>query len=243
VPEAMAYAQETFTVRHESLELARVLREAGRHEEALTTAAEGLRFNPNLADESNWRSGGSMVPLAHWLRDYAGAMGRRDLALTAARAAFEQTLSFQDYCALKGWAGESWNAMRQPLLGRLVTASSAPDRTEILLEEGLIDEAVRAVGRGEDGTPNAVLLQLMEAACTSHPDWVISIAERRAVRIMDAGDASSYELAAQWLKQAALAYDAAGRFEEWTVLIESLIARYRRKYKLRPLLEALRNGP
>jgi hypothetical protein len=44
------------------------------------------------------------------------------------------------------------------------------------------------------------------------------------------------------LKQAALAYDAAVRFEEWTVLIESLIARYRRKYKLRPLLEALRNG-
>jgi uncharacterized Zn finger protein len=85
-------------------------------------------------------------------------------------------------------------------------------------------------------------MQLMEVACTSYPDWVIAIGERKAVRIMDAGDASSYELAAQWLKQAALAYDAAGRFEEWTVLIESLIARYRRKYKLRPLLEALRNG-
>jgi hypothetical protein len=45
------------------------------------------------------------------------------------------------------------------------------------------------------------------------------------------------------LKQAALAYDAAGRFEEWTVLIESLIEKHRRKYKLRPLLEALRDGP
>jgi uncharacterized Zn finger protein len=59
---------------------------------------------------------------------------------------------------------------------------------------------------------------------------------------MEAGAAGSYDRAAQWLRQAALAYEAAGRFEEWSAVIEGLIEKHRRKYKLRPLLEALRDG-
>lgn len=51
-----------------------------------------------------------------------------------------------------------------------------------------------------------------------------------------------YELAVQWLEKAALAYDAAGRFEDWITRIDVLIERHRRKHKLRPLLAALRPG-
>jgi uncharacterized Zn finger protein len=82
----------------------------------------------------------------------------------------------------------------------------------------------------------------MDAAHASHPDWVIRLAVRRATRIMEAGAAGSYGLAAEWLKRAALAYDAAGRIDEWTAVIEGLIEKHRKKYKLRPLLEALRYG-
>ena len=56
---------------------------------------------------------------------------------------------------------------------------------------------------------------------------------------MEAGAAGSYDLAAAWLAQAARAYDAAGRIEDWIEVIDGLIDRHRRKYKLRPLLEGL----
>lgn len=241
ISEAVAYAQEAFTLPGESLDLAKALREAGRHDEALAIAEAGLRLGRGVTDNDHWSSGRSVAPLAHWLRDYAGAMDRRDLALIAARTAFEHTLSLQDYRSVAAWAGETWATIRTDLLACLMAARFSSDRVEILLSEGLIDEAVRCVGSKDgDGTSDAVLLRLMEAAHMSHPDWVIRLAERKAARIMEAGSAGLYEAAAQWLQQAALAHDAAGRIDEWTATIEGLIEKHRKKYKLRPLLEALR---
>ncbi len=85
-------------------------------------------------------------------------------------------------------------------------------------------------------------MRLAEAAHASHPDWVIDIAERMAGGIIETGQSGFYELAAQWLERAALAYDAAGRFEDWITRIDVLIEKHRRKHKLRPLLAALRPG-
>lgn len=85
-----------------------------------------------------------------------------------------------------------------------------------------------------------MLLRLLEAAHASHSDWVIRSAEAKAGEIMESGSAGLYDRAAEWLRRAALAYDAAGRFEEWSARLEGLIARHRRKHKLRPLLEGLR---
>jgi uncharacterized Zn finger protein len=260
-PEALAYARDTFTLPGESLELAKVLRDAGRHEEALAIAEAGLRlgrsetgdddFGGDEADDEelgafetgleDWRPESSVAPLAQWLRDYAGPMGRRDLALKAARTAFEHTLSVEDFRAAEAWAGGSWEGVRKELLVSLKAARQARDRAEILLDEGLIDDAVCSVGEGENyETSDDVLMRLMDAAYTSHPDWVIRVAERKAARIMEAGSAGLYELAAKWLQRAAQAYDAAGRIDEWSARIEGLIEKHRRKYKLRPLLEALR---
>ena len=245
--EAVAYARKTFKTPGESLEFAKVLREAGRHEEALAIAEEGLRLGgapePDEAFMDVSQPGRSVTPLARWLRDYAGPMGRRDLALTAARTAFERTLARADYRAAHVWAAENREEVRRELLASLMAAGRAPDRAEILLDEGLIDDAVRSFGESEAfETHDDVLLRLMDAAHASHPDWVIRLAVRRATRIMEAGAAGSYGLAAEWLKRAALAYDAAGRIDEWTALIEGLIEKHRKKYKLRPLLEALRYG-
>ena len=131
-------------------------------------------------------------------------MGRRDLALTAARTAFEQTLSLQDYRAVETWAGGELEDDPKDLLACLTAARFASDRVEILLSEGLIDEAVRYVGGGDgDGDERRLVLRLMEAAHASHPDWVIRLAERKAARIMEAGSAGLYEVAAQWLQSCA----------------------------------------
>jgi uncharacterized Zn finger protein len=241
VPEALAWARATFTTPGEALALAKALRTAGRHDDALNIAQEGLRCAQDETDNPRWWQERLVVTLAHWLRGYAADRGHRDLALTAARTAFEQTHSLEDYQAVKTQAGESWTDLRHDLIDQLTAAAHAPDRVEILLREGLIAEAVRSAGEAKGyEISDAVLLQLMDAASANFPDWVIRHAEHRAAQIMDSGAAGSYDLAAQWLQRAAVAYDTAGRNDEWTAHIEALIDKHRRKYKLRPLLEALR---
>ena len=69
---------------------------------------------------------------------------------------------------------------------------------------------------------------------------MIGLAIKRAGDIMDNNRTSQYQEAATWLEKAVLAYEAAGRTDDWSRLLEELIAKHRRKYKLRPLLEAMR---
>ena len=54
-------------------------------DDALKIADTGL----GLAADNEDEMAGSVVPLAHWLRDYAGGLGKTAVALKAARAAFE----------------------------------------------------------------------------------------------------------------------------------------------------------
>ncbi len=179
--------------------------------------------------------------LAHWLRDYAGGLGRTSLAIETAFIAFECTLSMEDYMAAKNWAGESWADLRTKLLERLAQAPYASDRVRIYLSEAMIDEAVACVGEKETlGIGDETLMQLADAAHASHSSWVMRLARRHASRIMDENRAAHYESAARWLQKMARAYKASGQAEEWEAELEALILKHKRKYKLRPLLEALR---
>ncbi len=144
--------------------------------------------------------------------------------------------------AAKTWAGESWADLRAKLLERLAQAPHASDRVRIYLSEAMIDEAVACVGEKETfGIGDATLMQLADAAHASHSAWVISLARRQASRIMDENRASHYEEAARWLQKMARAYKASGQAPEWESELEALILKHKRKYKLRPLLEALRH--
>jgi uncharacterized Zn finger protein len=236
-PEAIKYALKSFKQPSQALALAKVLREAAAHDDALKIADAGF----GLAADDEDDMAGSVVPLAHWLRDYAGGMGKTAVALKAARAAFERSLSLEDFRAVQTWAGADWTAVRKDLLAQLARAPHAYDRIRIYLAEGLIDEAVRAVGdRFGYGAHDETLMRLAGAAHASHPEWVIRLAMHQANSIMDANRAGHYALAAQWLEKAALAYEVLGREDDWRGCLDELIDRHRRKYKLRPLLEGLR---
>jgi hypothetical protein len=125
-----------------------------------------------LAGDDEEETHGSVVPLAHWLRDYADGMGKTELALKAARVAFDHSLSLEDFGAVQAWASEAWNAIREDLLAHLARAPYAYDRTRIYLSEGLIDDAARSVGeRFGYGARDERLMRLVAAAQTSHPDW------------------------------------------------------------------------
>ena len=146
--------------------------------------------------------GSSVVPLACWLRDYAGGIGRTAVALKAARVAFGYSLSLENFRAVETWAGTDWDAIRKGLLEQLASAPHAYDRIRIYLSEGLIGEAVRAVGdRFEHGAHDETLMHLARAAHASHPEWVIRLAMHQANSIMDANRAGHYALAAQWLEK------------------------------------------
>ena len=81
---------------------------------------------------------------------------------------------------------------------------------------------------------------MADAAITSHPDWVIKASRQQAEPIMDEGKAQYYHAAARWLGKARAAYQATGRQQEWQRYLTGLLARHQRKYKLVPLLKALR---
>ncbi len=237
-PEAITYAVKSFKRPDEALVFAKALREAAAHDDALKIADAGLGL---AGDDENELEGSSVVPLACWLRDYAGGIGRTAVALKAARVAFEYSLSLENFRAVQTWAGVDWDPIRKGLLERLASAHHAYDRICIYLCEGLIDEAVRIVGdQFGHGAHDETLMHLASAAHASHPEWVIRLAMHQANSIMDANRAGHYTLAAQWLEKAALAHEVMGREDDWRACLDELIERHRRKYKLRPLLESLR---
>ncbi len=176
IPEAIAYALKLFRKPDEALALAAALRDAIAHDNALQIAEAGL----GLASDNDDEKDGSVIALAHWLRDYAGGIGKPALALKAARTAFENSLSLEDFGVVKLWAGDAWDAMRKDLLAHLARAPHAYDRTRIYLSEGLIDDAVRSFGdRFGYGAHDETLMRLAAVAHRSHPDWVIRLAMGR----------------------------------------------------------------
>jgi len=237
VAEAVEFGLAAFRSPDDALALAKALRQADSHDEALKIAEAGLSLEGEKRGDWHW----PVSALAHWLRDYAGGLGRESLAVQTASIAFECTLSMGDYMAAKTWAGESWADLRAKLLERLAQAPHASDRVRIYLSEAMIDEAVACVGEKENfGIGDETLMQLVDAAHASHSSWTIRLARRQASRIMDEHRASHYEEAARWLQKMARACKASGRAQEWEAELEALILKHKRKYKLRPLLEALR---
>jgi hypothetical protein len=117
-------------------------------------------------------------------------LGRRALALLAARAVFESSLSLEDFRAASMLEGPGWIVLRPHLLAGLATVKYARDRTEIYLSERMIEEAVRSVDfKSMPGiSSEAVLMRLAGAAHANHPDWGIDIAGRMADGIMEVGN-------------------------------------------------------
>jgi uncharacterized Zn finger protein len=166
-------------------------------------------------------------------------MGESELALRAARVAFTNTSALADYQAAQAIAGAEWSQVRADMLKHLATTNDATAKIDIYLYEGMVDDAVKAVGKG-DYVDYDTLERVVDAAYISHPDWAIRQCQRQAERIMDSGKSKYYHHAVRWLSKARQAYEAAGRTDGWRTYLESLIDKHKRKYSLRPQLEGLR---
>lgn len=227
VDEACAHARAHLDMRADSLALAQALWEAGNLERALEVGERGLSL------------GGEDAGLAAWVRDRAAECDCDELALRAARAAFEARPSTEAWHRLRALAGDGWPALRDELLANLPAHPQPRGAVDVLIAEGKLAEALDLV---EDGTDYALAARVAEAACEACPERVIALCRRHAEAIMDGGNADAYERAAAWLRTARRAHAASSKRAEWRAYLDAVLERHRKKYRLRPLLEALRDG-
>jgi len=227
VEEAVAYGLEHLTTPEQTLTLATALRERGDLENALRVAGRGLDLE-----------GQGKAELAVWLRDLAAGMGRTDVALTAALAAFRAQLDLASYLRAQEIAGAAWPEYRPALLDRLRAVRSYYPQgpVDVFLHEGLIADAIVAV---DAGATHTLVERVADAAIASRPDWVIAASRKQAEDIMNGGKSQYYGAAARWLARARDAYRAANREPEWRAYRADLLVQHARKYKLVPLIKAL----
>ncbi len=226
VREAVDEGLKHLATTDEALMVAQALRKREELAAALRIAEHGLTLD------------GSKGPLATWLRDLASDMGDTERALQAAMTAFRVESSLDAYLKVQKLAGERWPGLQTELLDHLrQTTSNVPQaHVDIFLHEGLLDEAIAAVG---ESASYGLLERVMDAAIDYRPDWVIQAACQQAERIMDSGKSKHYGYAISRLERAHKAYLSAGRQAEWRAYLRGIRTRYRRKYSLMEMLQRL----
>ena len=178
--------------------------------------------------------------LARWLRDTAASLGQPKRALPAARVAMEERPSLADYQALQAVAGEEWTDIRAAVLARLRAPnySTQSAAVEIFLHERLPDEAIAALESGHLG--HEIVGRVVAAVRNERPEWAMNACFHQAARIIEPARAQYYEAAADWLAKAREAAVARGLLSQWEQRMDEIMAHHQRKYKLMPLLKALR---
>lgn len=227
VAEAVEYGLSYFVTTEDALTLANALLEQGYSDEAVRIAEHGLTLQ------------GPRAMLAIWLRELATKLDRIEQALPAAVIACREQPALSNYRAVQDLSGDDWPNYRDELLTALRRESSRYiyGAVDVFLYERLFQDAIDAV----EGTwDHALIERVVVAVMASHPGWVISTSIKQAESIMNRGDAQNYDRAVHWLTHAREAHRVLGQEAEWTAYLEGLIDTHKRKYKLRPMLEALR---
>lgn len=230
IPEAVAYGQKHLSTVEDALAFAQSLQEAGETALALEIAELGLSFQ-----------GFHLYQLANWLRDLAAQEGRSLLAFRAAIVAFKEQPALDDYLLVSELAAENWPTIRLDLLEYLAQFEkwgAASDKVDIYLHEEMVSEAMKIVDA--ENPYYDIFERVVDAAIQKYPDWAIRRSKQQAEAIMDPGTSKYYHHAINWLKKTKAAYKAASKEVEWQKYLSELIASHNKKYKLRPMLEALK---
>ena len=231
VAEAMAKSQSQMQTMEQALALYEVLVESqNAQSEALEIANRGL----NLPGYCQYK-------LATWASEIALKLDDLVSAKNAKVKAFQAQPNFDDYKTIEKLATEDWSTIREELLAELATASSwgtDEAKVDIYLYESMIDKAIAVVTDTSSYRDNLVH-KVMTAAISTHSNWVISNACRRAESIMNEGKAKYYEYAIAWLKQVRAAYLASERKREWTEYREKIVSVHGRKRKLMGLMKSV----
>ncbi|MEO1351958.1 MAG: SWIM zinc finger family protein [Cyanobacteria bacterium J06635_15] len=228
---AMTQAKQHLNSATTALAVAQALREKGALDQALEIAESGLAL-PGLGK----------AQLALWTSELAEGLGHQNTGLQARITAFEAAPTLADYLKIQELAEVAeWPKLQQDLLDGLRKRNVFADKAAvaIFLREGLLEDAINVVDQ-LSSFQAALIKQVMEAAMSQRPDWVITNARRRAESIMDEGKAKYYQYAVEWLTMACSAYQQAGQQQDWQRYYAELLQKHTRKRKLINLLQALR---
>ncbi|MDX2231014.1 MAG: SWIM zinc finger family protein [Leptolyngbyaceae cyanobacterium bins.349] len=231
VETVMTAAQERMTTADEAFALAKTLRASDYLAEALAIAQAGLLLPGRCGYE-----------LASWTSELAEGLSDIATAQHASTIAFKLEPNFTDYQRLEHLAGDQWPTLKPELLTSLRQAQTwqaNEAKVDIFLHEELIEDAIASV-RSDSYYRSELVLRVMQAAVSTHPDWVIETARKQAESIMDQGKADRYAAAVNWLKQAKAAYIQSGRRADWQTYFSRLQSVHSRKRKLMDLFNQLR---
>jgi uncharacterized Zn finger protein len=227
VERAVAEAQQYLVLPAEALSLARELVEQSEPAAALTVTALGLGLTEH----------GDRRELARWTVPQAEQAGDRALALRAAQVAFTSGLALDDYKAVERLAGAEWAVLKTGLLAQIGQPGVRGNPLDIYLYEQMWVEAMALIDRSPWGGD---LQRVIELTRADYPDWGIQHCKRQAESIMDAKKAKDYDRAVEWLRIARDIYRQHDRNAEWQAYLAGLLALHERKYKLVPMLKAIR---
>lgn len=228
VDEAIEYGRNQAWTAEEALTIVKALVAAGKPEAMVSFARQGL-YGP-----------GDKTALALWLREFSAGLENSELALEVALEALQIVPSLEEYLRLEKLAGDQWPKVRTQALNALRARSygwTEPGLVDILLHEGLVEDAIAKIGdRPDAGT----LARVVEKAIPVRPGWAIRQSLSQAMRIIEPGQSRSYPQAVEWLRRARDAHHAAGRDAEWQKFVNELkTSPHGRKHKLMGLLEQL----
>lgn len=244
ISEVMA-AQSQLIYSEQALVVAKALREQDLVSEALEIGLFGLTLSELPRSKPFWetinQTNTSSLPnyqLADWTSELAEGLGNSEAALFARIQAFKSQPSFRDYQKARHLAEASWSIVKFDLLNYLRQREGIwrvqEAKVDIFLDEGLVDEAIAALGNYAD---SHLVHRVMIAAIPHQPEWVIKQARHYAEDIMNRAKANAYDQAAEWLRKARAAYLHLGQEAQWQLYRSQLLTTHARKYKLMGLLK------
>jgi uncharacterized Zn finger protein len=226
VERSVAEARQTTQSPDVMLSLAKVLAERGERAAALAVAEHGL--------ESDQRR--QQTELARWTVALAQQEDKPALALRAAQAAFLSSFELADYKVVENLAGAEWSAIKAGLLEQMEQSDSF-HKIDLYLYEKMLGKAMALIDRSPYGWD---LERVIQATRAEYPDWGIQHCKRQAENIMNAGKANAYDSAVGWLRTARDIYLQHSRQAEWRTYLDGVLNLHQRKYKLVPMLRAIR---
>jgi uncharacterized Zn finger protein len=208
------------------LSVAQKLRDAGRLNEAIALGERGLK-----------KKGKAVYELATWLAPLEESQGRKEMALLAYRAAFDDQPSIELYRRIKRFSGSNWEDLRPALLKKAREMYYSDILVDIHLEEGEWDAAIKVAEK--DSFSYHLLEKVADAVVPHRPDWVIRVAIKQAESLIAQTQSKLYPVAARWLERAKKAYRHKGQAAEWNAYIDNLRAVYAKRPALQMAIENL----
>ena len=181
--------------------------------------------------------------LAEWLKQRYKERGEPAAALALAERLLKQRSSLAGYREVRDLSRTLgvWQESRPRLLERWSAAGEYDLLTDVHLEEGEIDLALRTARQIRPGFLNGAerLIRVARAASETHPQAALDIFRQQAERLIEAHGRDNYQQACECLTSVRDLYRQMSREPEWAVFISGLRERHRR---LPALNEELNSG-